>query len=124
MTRKNDSGMTSRRARLTSDLIARLSAKPTGHQITIRDTELRGFACRLGTSGSVSWVLQYLDLTNRQRLYTLTQADFEPNENSGNPGNRPNLRPAARQSNRIRRTPQRPHYRRPLRRRAQSPPLE
>jgi len=71
--------------RITKELIAKLTARATGQRLTVRDTELKGFALRISQTGAASFVVVYRDRTGAERLYTLTPADFEDDEDSGNP---------------------------------------
>jgi len=71
--------------RITKEIITKLTARATGQRLTVRDTELKGFALRISQTGAASFVVVYRDRTGAERLYTLTPADFEDDEDSGNP---------------------------------------
>jgi integrase len=58
------------KARLDARLIDRWQDHPA-RPFTIRDTELRGFAVRIGASGAASYSLTYRDADGRQRTFTL-----------------------------------------------------
>ena len=96
MTEKNDSPMTRqgkprtseqiseahkttrqppRQALLDTRLVERWSRIPPGRPIVIRDTQVRGFSVRIGASGAISYLLQYVDPHGKQRLYTITLPD-------------------------------------------------
>lgn len=91
MPRKNDQRMTTdakqpKKRRLTRPLIdAAISAGSRKERLRLRDSELPGFSARIGKTGALSFVIQYVDLSGVQRAYTLTPADFSDNQDSGNP---------------------------------------
>jgi integrase len=76
---------TLKRLRITRELIEKLTAKATGERLTMRDTELKGFALRISQTGAVSFAITYRDRTGTERLYTLTSADFGDAQNPGSP---------------------------------------
>ncbi len=64
-------------------LDARLIWRWRSHPCVIRDTGLRGFACRIGKTGAASFVMTYRDAEGRQREFTL-DAIIRP-EDTGKP---------------------------------------